>query len=719
MKINRRNKRVWLAALGVFVAVFLFTFLTAKFKGDEDVDAANLANFDAGYIMSDYQMGNYNSMSEADIQRFLTAKNPCNNTDYNSYVSMTNRYPGYSWHWANGHFICISEERFGDGEVIGSGDTAAHIIWQAAQDYRINPQVLIVLLQKEQGLITDTFPHNRQYRAATGYGCPDTAACSSQYYGFKNQVRKAAAMFRTVLDGGWTNYPLGWNYVQYNPNSACGGSWINIRSLATSALYRYTPYQPNASALAAGYGTGDTCGAYGNRNFYNYFEDWFGGITSTQNSTRIVEGEYYIQPVEDSSLVLSMINGESRDGANVSLRYKDDVMNYGWKVIYNSATSDYSIIDVRSGKSLDVYNAEIKDGTNVQLWTNNDTCAQRWKIIRIDGDRVKILSACSYKALDVSAGFIKDGNNIQIWADNDTNAQRWRFVPVSNIQEGMYHIASSIDDSKMIDISGGSQVAKDGTNVHLWKQNYTAAQQWYISKDSDGYYMIKNLQSGKYLDVAGAGVKNGTNMQVWTGNNTCAQKWRIMRKGDYYEFISACSMKVLDLKDSDVTPGTNIQLHGANDMNAQKWVLKSINKINDGDYNVVSMVSGGKVVDIAGNQKGDGVNVQIYENNGTSAQKWRITYNKSDGYYTIYNKGVEKALDVRWGARKNGTNVQMWEKNTTCAQKWLIEDTGNGFGISSACSGLMLDVAGGKNINGTNIQLYEPNDTNAQRWILR
>ena len=315
MKINRRNKKVWLTALGVFVAVFLFTFLTAKFKGDEDVGAANLANFDAGYIMSDYQMGNYNSMSEADIQRFLTAKNPCNNTDYNSYVSMTNRYPGYSWHWANGHFVCISEERFGDGEVIGSGDTAAHIIWQAAQDYRINPQVLIVLLQKEQGLITDTFPHNRQYRAATGYGCPDTAACSSQYYGFKNQVRKAAAMFRTVLDGGWTNYPLGWNYVQYNPNSACGGSWINIRSLATSALYRYTPYQPNASALAAGYGTGDTCGAYGNRNFYNYFEDWFGGITW--------------DGWPDLSVVMSN-NRIAGVGTDLGVNYRTYIQHYGW-----------------------------------------------------------------------------------------------------------------------------------------------------------------------------------------------------------------------------------------------------------------------------------------------------------------------------------------------------------------------------------------------------
>ena len=63
----------------------------------------------------------------------------------------------------------MSEERFGDGEVIGSGDTAAHIIWQAAQDYRINPQVLIVLLQKETSLITDPIPNNGDYRKATGF----------------------------------------------------------------------------------------------------------------------------------------------------------------------------------------------------------------------------------------------------------------------------------------------------------------------------------------------------------------------------------------------------------------------------------------------------------------------------------------------------------------------------------------------------------------------
>ena len=281
--IRRRNyRKMWLIGIMVFVAVSLFTFLAQNAqKEKDDVFAANLANFDAGYIISDYQMGNYNSMTEAQIQSFLDSKINCNKgKSYYDYLVRT--YPGFSWNFNGDHIVCLNEERFGDGEVIGTGDSAAHIIWQAAQDYRINPQVLIVLLQKEQGLITDAYPNTRQYRAATGYGCPDTAPCASEYYGFKNQVRKAAAMFRTVLDGGWTNYPLGDNWVRYS-DKCSSGSTVNIKNLATSALYRYTPYQPNAAALAAGYSSVpgnpyETCAAYGNRNFYLYFEDWFGGI---------------------------------------------------------------------------------------------------------------------------------------------------------------------------------------------------------------------------------------------------------------------------------------------------------------------------------------------------------------------------------------------------------------------------------------------------------
>ena len=133
---RRYNKR-WFAVLGVFAAVFLFTFLVGRSKvTNESVDAASLANFDPGYIISDYQMSDYNSMNEAEIQAFLTSKNSCPNRDYNYYLQLSAGSVA-KWHFENGHFICISEEKFGDGETIGTGETAAHIIWQTAQDLRL------------------------------------------------------------------------------------------------------------------------------------------------------------------------------------------------------------------------------------------------------------------------------------------------------------------------------------------------------------------------------------------------------------------------------------------------------------------------------------------------------------------------------------------------------------------------------------------------------
>ena len=42
------------------------------------------------------------------------------------------------------------------------------------------------------------------------------------------------------------------------------------------SLYNYTPYQPNAASLAAYPGEGDSCSAYGNRNFFYMFRKYFG-----------------------------------------------------------------------------------------------------------------------------------------------------------------------------------------------------------------------------------------------------------------------------------------------------------------------------------------------------------------------------------------------------------------------------------------------------------
>ena len=252
-------------------------------------DAASLANWDAGRIIDDSVMVAKNTMTPSQIQLFLNSKVPACDTNGQQNSEMNNSgVPDYNhngsiqrWEWGKAKysqttFTCL--RNFSQG-----GKSAARIIYDIAQQYTINPRVLIVLLQKEQGLVTDTWPLNIQYRSATGYGCPDTAACDSNYYGFTNQVTWAAKMFRSILNQSpnwYSPYVLGNNYIRWSPTSSCGGSTVNIRNLSTVALYDYTPYQPNQAALNAGYGMGNGCSSYGNRNFYLYFVDWFGSTRS-------------------------------------------------------------------------------------------------------------------------------------------------------------------------------------------------------------------------------------------------------------------------------------------------------------------------------------------------------------------------------------------------------------------------------------------------------
>jgi hypothetical protein len=146
------------------------------------------------------------------------------------------------------------------------------------QACNVNPKALIVTLEKEQSLVDDDWPWPIQYRSAMGYGCPDTAACDSDYYGFFNQVYNAARQFKRYgRDANLFNYRANTtSFVGYNPQASCGGSNVFIQNAATAALYNYTPYQPNAAALNNMYGSGDSCSAYGNRNFWRMYNDWFG-----------------------------------------------------------------------------------------------------------------------------------------------------------------------------------------------------------------------------------------------------------------------------------------------------------------------------------------------------------------------------------------------------------------------------------------------------------
>ena len=234
---------------------------------------SSLTGFTPGNLISDAVFTNKSTMTEAQIQTFFNGKvaRCLGGRDEN-----------------NEAIVCLKDFRMttvtrpGDAYCSGysgaANESAARIIYRVAQACNINPQVLIVMLQKEQGLITHTWPSAWRYRIALGQGCPDTAPCDPNFIGFFHQIYGAARQMQIYMEGKWFQwYAPGktWN-ILYNPKASCGSAPVYVANKATSALYYYTPYQPNAAALRAGYGEGDGCSAYGNRNFYNYFTDWFG-----------------------------------------------------------------------------------------------------------------------------------------------------------------------------------------------------------------------------------------------------------------------------------------------------------------------------------------------------------------------------------------------------------------------------------------------------------
>lgn len=314
MVMNKVSSTIVKSTVLLFVMFLGVGSVFLSFPGK--ASALSGSDFNASNIMDDSVFFAPNAMSDSEIQAFLNAKVPiCDTNGTQAYGGTTRAAYGASRGYP-APYICLKDyvqtipgigaDAFCSS--VGSGTvSAAQIIGAVARACNINPKVLLVLLQKEQSFITDDWPWSIQYTKATGMGCPDTSlgvdvdanqnGCYDEYEGFFKQVYYGARQFRRYVQQPQSfNYAAGrTSFVAYQANAPqCGGTNITPQNGATAALYNYTPYQPNAAALANLYGTGDACSAYGNRNFWRTFIDWFGSVRTNETwAWSLVSQEIY------------------------------------------------------------------------------------------------------------------------------------------------------------------------------------------------------------------------------------------------------------------------------------------------------------------------------------------------------------------------------------------------------------------------------------------
>lgn len=102
-----------------------------------------------------------------------------------------------------------------------------------------------------------------------------------------------------------------------------------------------------------------------------------------------------------------------------------------------------------------------------------------------------------------------------------------------------------------------------------------------------------------------------------------------------------------------------------------------VTQFNPNSYYKFINRNSGKALDVPGGNAANNTQLVQWEDNGNNNQQYRIIAN-SDGYYTIVNKGTNKALDNA-GATGDNSPVVEWDQSYSDNQKWKLIDTGDGY----------------------------------------
>ena len=301
------------------------------------------------------------------------------------------------------------------------------------------------------------------------------------------------------------------------------------------------------------------------------------------------------------------------------------------------------------------------------------------------------------------------------------------------MSNGTYEIISSMNNNKVLDIKSASK--NKGAYVQLYDWNGSVAQQYKIQKNQNGYYTIQNVCSGLYLGVQANwnSMRAGNRLVQGVNASNKSGQFIIARNSNGYWVISSAwdSRFVVDLSAGKLNNGNKIQMYTGNRSAAQAWKLLKIgktreeldnvafnnqNNLSDGIYTINSSLNSTFVLDVNGGSKANFGNIQLYKNNGTEAQAWKVSHD-SKGYVTFINVYSGKAIDIKDGYSQNKQNISQYNSNNTYAQKWIIIKDGDGFKVVSALNdNYVLDLSGGDVRNTSNIQLYKGNGTGSQRW---
>ena len=201
------------------------------------------------------------------------------------------------------------------------------------------------------------------------------------------------------------------------------------------------------------------------------------------------DNDWLIRSRINSASVLNVASSSKSNAGNVNLYATTRAKNQRFTI--EPVGGYYKIINVNSGKALDVKSAKSANGTNIQQYTWNATKAQLWKIqLNTDGSVTLVSAVNNTKVIDISGAKTANGTNAQLYTSNGTNAQKFFLVNADldwdavNTKNTGKKVSTSSENqivlSKIIGaVESGGQNYESGLNYTAYAPPYNSTSKEY------------------------------------------------------------------------------------------------------------------------------------------------------------------------------------------------------------------------------------------------
>ncbi len=192
----------------------------------------------------------------------------------------------------------------------------------------------------------------------------------------------------------------------------------------------------------------------------------------------------------------------------------------------------------------------------------------------------------------------------------------------------------------------------------------------------EGYYRIKNVKSGMYLDCES--YAKSANVRQWQYDDKAAQRFLVIETTDKYDTIHAgdAAQFVLDVNGASGENAANIQMYEYNSTSAQKWQFYTN---NNGSFRIMSQCSqNNRGVVVWAASCDNGANVFQYDYNASKNDMWILEADLDEAVYYIRNKETGLYLTASQDGYSNG-HMKLADLGQGQSQQFKISKNGNGY----------------------------------------